>query len=81
MPSTIGASAPRSTGKDDLMQSVKHTLSIWLVGLALANCGSRLTAAQEAQWIWSPEHPRGQATEAIAFSVKPYSSDRSNRQP
>ncbi len=52
------------------MQSVKHTLSIWLVGLVLANCGSHLTTAQEAQWIWSPEHPRGEATAGDCYFRK-----------
>ncbi len=33
----------------------------WLACLALACGGLTSTSAQEAQWIWSPEHPRQQA--------------------
>ncbi|MEM7477320.1 MAG: HEAT repeat domain-containing protein [Planctomycetota bacterium] len=41
---------------------------IWLWALCLAGCLSLSSShAQEANWIWSPEHPRGQATQGDCF--------------
>ncbi len=41
-----------------------------MASLSLVLMFSQWTSAQEAQWIWSPEHPRGQATEGDCYFRK-----------
>ncbi|MEM8735357.1 MAG: HEAT repeat domain-containing protein, partial [Planctomycetota bacterium] len=51
-----------------LRQNVIGLLALSVCLALLAN--SHSVAAQEAQWIWSPEHPRGQASEGDCFFRK-----------
>lgn len=57
---------PRSTGSG-IGKCFLSLATVWLfVGIAILGTIQPL-AAQEAQWIWSPEHPRGKAPEGDCF--------------
>jgi hypothetical protein len=53
-------------------ESLGKSLMRALVGLALGLVclGAQLASAREAQWIWSPEHPRGTAPVGDCFFRK-----------
>lgn len=61
----------RCTASDREIQ--RNRIANWLVFALIAYCSCGTTnplCAQDAQWIWTPEHPRGQATEGDCYFRK-----------